>query len=152
MKLYGFWFIAPILRNPMPTAPLYWTVLRISGMCCESSMVLQRWSAKRSTTHQSGTKLRQFTENCRCYDGGISDAQLLIDFHRDSGVSKEDCTVSLPQGDAATLLLVVGSNMTMEHPNWEENQTAEALGTEISSVNSDIHAVFACKKDAIISI
>ena len=67
------------------------------------------------------------------------DAQLLIDFHRDSGVSKEDCTVSLPQGDTATLLLVVGSNMTMEHPNWEENQkTAEALGTEISSVNSDI--------------
>ena len=44
------------------------------------------------------------------------DAQLLIDFHRDSGVSKEDCTVSLPQGDAATLLLVVGSNMTMNIP------------------------------------
>lgn len=67
------------------------------------------------------------------------DAQLLVDFHRDSGVSKDDCTVSLPQGDAAALLLVVGSNMTMEHPNWQENQKiAEALGAAISAVNGDI--------------
>lgn len=67
------------------------------------------------------------------------DARLLIDFHRDSGVSKEDFTVALKEGDAATLLLVVGSNQIMEHPNWQENQeNAKALGDAISAVNGDI--------------
>ncbi|MEE0776352.1 MAG: stage II sporulation protein P [Bacillota bacterium] len=67
------------------------------------------------------------------------DAQLLIDFHRDSGMTKDDCTISTEKGKTASLLLVVGSNMTMEHPNWEENKkTAEALGDAISAVNDDI--------------
>ncbi len=67
------------------------------------------------------------------------DADLIIDLHRDSGVSKEDCTVSVDGKDAATLLLVVGSDVTLDHPNWEQNwETAKKVGAAIDAVNPSL--------------
>lgn len=67
------------------------------------------------------------------------DAELIIDFHRDAGVSEADCTVAVKGKSAATLLLVVGSNVTLEHPNWEQNwATAKALGACIDEVDGGL--------------
>lgn len=67
------------------------------------------------------------------------DAKLLIDLHRDSGVSKANSTLNVEGEEMASLLLVVGSNLTMEHPNWEQNlATAEKVGACISEVDSHI--------------
>lgn len=67
------------------------------------------------------------------------DAQLLIDLHRDSGPSKKDTTTAIDGESAAKLLLVVGSNMTQEHPHWEQNYaTAQAVGAAIDNINGDI--------------
>lgn len=67
------------------------------------------------------------------------DAKLLIDLHRDSGVAKSTTTLNVDGTDMASLLLVVGSNLTMEHPNWEANlATAETVGACINEVNSEI--------------
>lgn len=67
------------------------------------------------------------------------DAKLLIDLHRDSGVSKSASTLNVDGVEMASLLLVVGSNLTMEHPNWEQNlATAEKVGACIGEVNANI--------------
>lgn len=67
------------------------------------------------------------------------DAALLIDLHRDSGKKKSATTLTINGKNAAKILLVVGSNMTMKHPNWEENlKTAKALGDCIKAENSDL--------------
>lgn len=67
------------------------------------------------------------------------DADLVIDLHRDSGVSKENSTVSVEGKNAATLLFVVGSDVTLQHPNWEQNwETAKALGAAVDGVNSSL--------------
>lgn len=67
------------------------------------------------------------------------DAELIIDFHRDAGVSESDCTVAVEGRNAATLLLVVGSNVTLAHPNWEQNwATAKALGACIDEVDGGL--------------
>lgn len=67
------------------------------------------------------------------------EGELIIDFHRDAGVSKEACTVEVAGKKAATLLLVVGSNVTLEHPHWEENwATAKALGACIDEVDGGL--------------
>lgn len=67
------------------------------------------------------------------------DADLMIDLHRDSSTTKADCTVSVNGKDAASLLLVVGSNVTLNHPNWEQNwETAKTVGTCIDEVNGSL--------------
>lgn len=67
------------------------------------------------------------------------DADLMIDLHRDSGVNKADCTVNIDGKSAASLLLVVGSNMTLENPNWEQNwATAKSVGGCIDDVNASL--------------
>ncbi len=67
------------------------------------------------------------------------DAKLIIDLHRDSGPKKQDTTMTVDGEAAAKLLLVVGSDATMDHPNWQQNwSTAKAVGAAIDTVNSDI--------------
>lgn len=67
------------------------------------------------------------------------EAKLIIDLHRDSGVTKAASTLEVDGENMAKLLLVVGSNLTMEHPNWEANlATAERVGACITEVNSEI--------------
>lgn len=67
------------------------------------------------------------------------EADLMIDLHRDSSTTKDDCTVSVNGKNAASLLLVVGSNVTLDHPNWEQNwQTAKSVGACIDDVNSSL--------------
>lgn len=67
------------------------------------------------------------------------EADLIIDLHRDSGTTKEDCTVSIDGKNAAKMLLVVGSDVNLEHPNWEQNwETAKALGEAIDAVDPSL--------------
>ncbi len=67
------------------------------------------------------------------------DTDLMIDLHRDSSTTKADCTVTVNGKNAASLLLVVGSNVTLNHPNWEENwQTAKSVGACIDRVNGSL--------------
>ena len=67
------------------------------------------------------------------------DADLMIDLHRDSSTTKADCTVTVKGKNAASLLLVVGSNVTLNHPNWEENwQTAKSVGACIDQVDAGL--------------
>lgn len=64
------------------------------------------------------------------------EAKLLIDLHRDSGLTRADSVVDINGKAAASLLLVVGSNAKLEHPRWEENYaTAKAVGTSVDKVN-----------------
>ncbi len=66
-------------------------------------------------------------------------AELMIDLHRDSGPEKADTTMEVNGESAAKLLLVVGSDATMNHPNWRQNwETAKAVGAAIDGVNGDI--------------
>ena len=94
------------------------------------------------TVHDSPDWYKSYTNSKATAAELISqypDADLIIDFHRDSGVSKEDCTVSVDGKNAATLLLVVGSDVTLEHPNWEQNwETAKALGEAIDGVDPSL--------------
>jgi stage II sporulation protein P len=67
------------------------------------------------------------------------EADLMIDLHRDSSTTKADCTVSVNGENAASLLLVVGSNVTLNHPNWEQNwQTSKTIGSYIDAVNASL--------------
>lgn len=67
------------------------------------------------------------------------DAELVIDLHRDAGVSRENCTTQVDGKAAATLLLVVGSNVNLKHPHWEQNwETAKALGACIDNVEPSL--------------
>lgn len=67
------------------------------------------------------------------------DAELVIDLHRDAGVSKENSTTHIDGKAAATLLLVVGSNVNLKHPHWEENwETAKALGACIDDAEPSL--------------
>ncbi len=66
-------------------------------------------------------------------------ARLLIDLHRDSGPAKTATTLSIDGEATAKLLLVVGSDATMNHPNWRRNwETAKAVGAAIDSVDDGI--------------
>ena len=64
------------------------------------------------------------------------EAELVIDLHRDSGLKKEATTVEIDGRNAASLLLVVGSDVKLEHPNWKENwANAKALGACLDQVS-----------------
>lgn len=94
------------------------------------------------TVHDSPDWYKSYT-NSKATAGELlaqyPDADLIIDLHRDSGVSKENCTVSVEGKNAATLLLVVGSNVKLEHPNWEQNwETAKKVGEAIDQVNPSL--------------
>ncbi|NLO88719.1 MAG: stage II sporulation protein P [Clostridia bacterium] len=47
--------------------------------------------------------------------------QILLDIHRDAGL-KEKKIVNIKGKDAAQILLIVGSNKRLPHPNWEKNK------------------------------
>ncbi|MBQ2763943.1 MAG: stage II sporulation protein P [Firmicutes bacterium] len=67
------------------------------------------------------------------------DAELIIDLHRDAGVSKENSTTHVKGNAAATLLLVVGSNVNLKHPHWEDNwATAKSLGACIDDAEPSL--------------
>ena len=91
------------------------------------------------TVHDSPDWYRSYTNSKATAAEMMSqypDADLIIDFHRDSGLKKADCTVGVDGRDAASLLLVVGSDQTLAHPNWEKNwETAKAVGACIDEVN-----------------
>ena len=94
------------------------------------------------TVHDSPDWYKSYTNSKATAAELISqypDADLVIDLHRDSGVSKEDCTVSVEGKNAATLLLVVGSDVTLDHPNWEQNwETAKEVGEAIDAVSPSL--------------
>lgn len=48
--------------------------------------------------------------------------QLLIDMHRDAGVSRANSVAQVNGKAAAKIMLVCGSNKRYEHPNWQQNQ------------------------------
>ena len=48
--------------------------------------------------------------------------QLLIDMHRDAGVSRENSVTQINGRSAARIMLVVGSAQRYENPNWQQNQ------------------------------
>mgnify|MGYP003937834573 CR=1 FL=1 len=47
--------------------------------------------------------------------------QILLDIHRDAGLSRKKI-VNINGKDAAQILLIVGSNKRLSHPNWEKNK------------------------------
>ncbi len=48
--------------------------------------------------------------------------QMLIDMHRDAGVSRENSFTQINGRSAARIMLVVGSEQRYENPNWQQNQ------------------------------
>lgn len=48
--------------------------------------------------------------------------QLLIDLHRDAGVSREQSYTTINGRPAAKIMLVCGSDKRYDHPNWRDNQ------------------------------
>lgn len=48
--------------------------------------------------------------------------QLLIDMHRDAGVSRENSVTVVNGQKAAKIMLVCGSDQRYTHPNWRQNQ------------------------------
>lgn len=48
--------------------------------------------------------------------------QVLIDMHRDAGVSRANSIVTVNGKSAAKIMLVCGSNKRYNHPNWQENK------------------------------
>lgn len=60
---------------------------------------------------------------------------LLIDLHRDAGVSKEDSTTTIDGIEAARIMLVVGSDQRYDHENWEVNQALmEMIGDRMEEM------------------
>lgn len=60
---------------------------------------------------------------------------LLIDLHRDAGVSKEDSTTTVDGIEAARIMLVVGSDQRYDHENWEVNQALmEMIGDRMEEM------------------
>lgn len=47
---------------------------------------------------------------------------VLIDMHRDAGVSRENSYTVINGKNAARIMLVVGSDKRYEHPNWRQNE------------------------------
>ena len=55
--------------------------------------------------------------------------RVLIDMHRDAGLTKKMTTCTVNGKCAARIMLVVGSNKRSNHPNWEVNKSfAEEIG------------------------
>ncbi|MEG2406482.1 MAG: stage II sporulation protein P [Clostridiales bacterium] len=94
------------------------------------------------TVHDSPEWYKSYANSRQTAEQMLSqypDAKLIIDLHRDSGVKKNVSTMEINGKPVAKTLLVVGSNLTMKHPNWEENfATATAVGNCLSAVNGEI--------------
>lgn len=62
------------------------------------------------------------------------DIQLFVDVHRDSDIPGLDTHYSDSSGVYAKMLLIVGSNVNLPHPNWEQNKAfAEQLYNKLES-------------------
>ena len=92
------------------------------------------------TVHDSPDWYKSYANSkktCEAMLAQYPEASLIIDLHRDSGLKKADTTITAEGKNAATLLLIVGSNARLDHPNWEKNwQTARALGAVMDEVES----------------
>lgn len=65
-----------------------------------------------------------------------TELDILIDMHRDAGVSREDSVVNIDGKPAARLMLVVGSNQRYQHDNWQEN---EAFMRQIADLMDEMY-------------
>lgn len=65
-----------------------------------------------------------------------TELDVLIDMHRDAGVSRENSIVNIDGKTAARLLLVVGSNQRYEHDNWRQN---EAFSQRIADLMDEMY-------------
>ncbi len=61
---------------------------------------------------------------------------VLIDMHRDAGVSRESSFCVVNGRNAAKIMLVVGSDKRYEHPNWQQN---EAFMEKIAAKMEDMY-------------
>lgn len=61
---------------------------------------------------------------------------VLIDMHRDAGVSRENSIVEIDGRTAARVMLVVGSNQRYQHDNWRQN---EAFSEEIADIMEEMY-------------
>lgn len=62
---------------------------------------------------KSATTLQQLLRN-------NPSIQVVIDVHRDAGLEERSVAV-FPEGSAAKILLIVGSNKRLDHPQWKQN-------------------------------
>jgi stage II sporulation protein P len=61
--------------------------------------------------------------------------KIIIDMHRDGGVSKENTTAEINGKSAARIMFVVGSNQRYEHPYWEQNLAfAQKIGDKMEEM------------------
>ena len=60
--------------------------------------------------------------------------ELFVDVHRDSPVAGLDTHYHDDSGDYARMMLIIGSDANLEHPNWQKNKTfAYALQDKINA-------------------
>ncbi|MDD2568617.1 MAG: stage II sporulation protein P [Clostridia bacterium] len=77
------------------------------------------WSKSYSNSLKTASRLMQDNPSIR----------VLIDMHRDAGLTKKMTTCTVNGKCAARIMLVVGSNKRSNHPNWEVNKSfAEEIG------------------------
>lgn len=49
------------------------------------------------------------------------DLKILLDIHRDAGISRKDSVITINGQNAAKILIIVGSDARMPFPNWKQN-------------------------------
>lgn len=65
-----------------------------------------------------------------------TELDILIDMHRDAGVSRENSIVDIDGRTAARVMLVVGSDQRYQHNNWREN---EAFSQRIADIMDEMY-------------
>ena len=65
--------------------------------------------------------------------------ELFIDVHRDAAISGLSTTLRTESGSYAKMMLVIGSDEKLEHPNWKQNEAfAQAVNDAAESLLSGI--------------
>lgn len=119
----------PEVRNRDKIEEAFTTDLRRSIVAVGDELVAKLQSkygiaaVHSSTIHDQESSLGAYTrseQTAKKMLAGNPSIKILLDIHRDSALRKET-TVKVGGADTARILLVVGSDKTLPHPNWKQN-------------------------------
>lgn len=84
---------------------------KIGSVLCDTIHDYPSWAKSYANSLESITKMKE--EN--------PSLQVFVDVHRDVKPSGGTTVLKTDQGELAKIMLVVGSNKRLNHPNWEQN-------------------------------
>lgn len=108
-------------------------VYRASEVLCDTLAAEGVGAVVDQTIHDWPDWNKSYANSCVTAENLLTDypnLRLLVDMHRDAGVSRKNSVAVVNGQSAAKIMLVCGSDKRYEHPNWRRN---EALMEQIAA-------------------